>query len=74
MSTFVVPLAIGTLGVILVVVALLVLAAGAYALITRDNPRQVAVDAERERVAEQSLLSEPVDFESELHAPRDPDA
>jgi hypothetical protein len=74
MSTFVVPLAIGTLGVILVVIVILVLAAGAYTLITRGNPRQVAVDAERERVAEQSLLSEPVDFESELHPPRDPDA
>jgi hypothetical protein len=73
MST-VVPLAVGTLGVILIVVLILgvfVLAALAYGLSRRGNPRQVKVDAERERVAEQSLLSEPVDFESDLRPPRD---
>jgi hypothetical protein len=58
--------------VILVVVIILVIAAVAYALLGRNNPRQAAVDAERERVAEQSILDEPVDFESDLRPPRDP--
>jgi hypothetical protein len=69
MSTVSVPLAIGTVGVILLVVGLLVIAALAYILLTRDNPRQVAVDAERERVADQALLSEPVDFQADLRPP-----
>jgi hypothetical protein len=56
---------------ILIVVLILVLAAVAYGLFTRGNRRQVKVDAERERVTEQSLLSEPVDFESDLRPPRD---
>jgi hypothetical protein len=69
MSTFVVPLAVGAVGVILIVVVILLLAAGAYVLLTRNNPRQVAVDAERERVAEQAPLHEAVDFESDLRPP-----
>jgi hypothetical protein len=72
MLTLIFPLAVGTVGVILIVVLVLGLAALAYGLFTRRNRRQVKVDAERERVAEQSLLSEPVDFESDLRPPRDP--
>ena len=66
------PLALGAFGLILAVVAVLVLAALAYMLITRNNPRQVEVDAERERVAEQLPLREPIDFESEFKPPREP--
>jgi hypothetical protein len=72
MSTVAVPLALGAVGVILIVVVVLVLAALAYGLITRGNPRQVEVDTEREEVAEQVGLREPIDFESDLRPPRDP--
>jgi beta-lactam-binding protein with PASTA domain len=57
--------------VILIVVALLLLAVIAYTFLIRDNPRQVAVDAEREQVADQALFKEPVDFESDLRPPPD---
>jgi hypothetical protein len=74
MSTFIVPLAIGTVvGVIVVVAFLLVIAAGAYVVLTRDNSRQVRVDADRERTEEQLLLHEPADFESDLRPPREED-
>jgi hypothetical protein len=73
MSTVVAPLAIGTVGVILLVVAVLVIAALGYGLLTRDNPRQIAVDAERERVLEQAGMREPIDFESDLRPPPDKD-
>jgi hypothetical protein len=73
MSTVVVPLAIGTVGVILLVVAVLVIGALGYGLLTRDNPRQVKVDAERERVVEEMGMREPIDFEADLRPPPDPD-
>jgi hypothetical protein len=38
----------------------------------RNNPRQVAIDAERERVSEEFPLGEPVDFQSEFRPPPDP--
>jgi hypothetical protein len=72
MSNFAVPLAVGTGVVILIVLGVLVVAAVAYALLSRNNPRQAAVDAEREHVAEQAMLSEPVDFESDLRPPPEP--
>lgn len=59
----------GTAGVILLVVAVLVIGALGYGLLTRDNPRQVEVDAEREHVVEQLGMREPVDFESDLRPP-----
>ena len=71
MSTVAVPLALGAFGVILIVVVVLALGALAYGLITRRNPRQVEVDAEREQVAEQVGLREPIDFEADLRPPRD---
>ena len=71
MSTLALPLAIGALGGILIAVAVIVLAALVYGLITRGNPRQVEVDAEREQVAEQVGLSEPIDFESDMRPPRE---
>ena len=73
MSTGVVPLAIGTVGVILLVVAVLAIGALGYALLTRNNPRQVKVDAERERVVEEFGMRAPIDFESDLRPPPDPD-
>ena len=70
MSTLVMPLALGVVGVIVVVV--LALAALVYELLGRGNPRQDEVDAEREQVTEQIGLHEPVDFESDLRPPREP--
>jgi hypothetical protein len=55
--------------ILLIVVAL---AGLVYELITRGNPRQVEVDEERERVAEQIGLSEPIDFQSDMRPPREP--
>jgi hypothetical protein len=72
MSSIPLPVALGAFGLILAVVVVLVLAALAYMLITRNNPRQVEVDAERERVAEQIGLREPIDFDSEFRPPREP--
>jgi hypothetical protein len=66
-----VPLAIGTVGVIVIVVVVLLLGVIAYSLLIRDNPRQVAVDAEREKVADEALFKEPVDFEADLRPPPD---
>ena len=71
MSTVVVPLAIGTVGVILLVVALLLIAVLGYSLLIRDNPRQVKVDAEREEVVEQFGMRDPIDFEADFRPPRD---
>jgi hypothetical protein len=71
LSTVVVPLAIGTVGVILIVVAILLIAVLGYSLLIRDNPRQVKVDAEREQVVEEFGMREPVDFESDLKPPPD---
>jgi ABC-type transporter Mla subunit MlaD len=72
MSIVVPPVAVGVVGIVLIVVAVFVLAALAYGAITRGNPRQVKVDAERERVAEDVPLREHTDFESELKPPREP--
>jgi hypothetical protein len=72
MSSIPLPVALGAFGLILAVVAVLVLAALAYMLLTRNNPRQVEVDAERERAAEQIGLREPIDFDSEFRPPREP--
>jgi hypothetical protein len=71
MSTLAPPLALGTVGIILLVVLVFVLAALAYSLLIRDNPRQSKVDAEREEVAEEIGLRERPDFESDLRPPRD---
>jgi hypothetical protein len=55
-----------------IVVVVLVLAAGMYALLTRNDPRQAQTDAEREHVAEEFPLGNPVDFQSEFRSPPDP--
>jgi hypothetical protein len=65
------PVAVGVVGIVLLAVAVMVLAALAYMLILRDNPRQLEVDAEREQVAEQAPLREHTDFESQLEPPRE---
>ena len=72
MSSIPLPVALGAFGLILAVVGVLVLATLAYMLITRNNPRQVEVDAERERAAEQIGLREPIDFDAEFRPPREP--
>ena len=56
----------------MIVVVVLVLAAGMYALLTRNDPRQAQTDAEREHVAEEFPLGNPVDFQSEFRSPPDP--
>jgi hypothetical protein len=73
MSTVAPPLALGTVPIILLVLVILFLAAGAYALLGRDNPRQAKVDAERELVAEEYPLGDHLDFQSEFKPPPDPD-
>jgi hypothetical protein len=72
MSTVVPPLALGTAGIIVIVAVLLVLAAGAYALLFRNSPRQAEIDAQREHVAEEFPLGEKVDFQSEFKPPPEP--
>ena len=72
MSTVAPPLALGPVGIVVIVAVVLVLAAGAYALLLRNNPRQAAIDAERERVSEEFPLGEPVDFQSEFRPPPEP--
>ena len=72
MSTLVMPLAFGVVGVIVIVVVVIALAALVYELLGRGNPRQDEVDAEREQVAEEIGLREPIDFESDLRPPREP--
>jgi hypothetical protein len=42
-----------------------------YGLTTRGNPRQVKVDEERVQVTEQIGLSEPIDFQADMRAPRE---
>lgn len=71
MSTLVVPLAVGVVGIglILLIVVALALAGLVYELITRGNPRQVEVDEERQQIAEQIGLSEPIDFQSDMRPP-----
>jgi hypothetical protein len=46
--------------------------ADGHELLARGNPRQGEVDEEREQVAEQIGLREPIDFQSELLPPREP--
>ena len=72
MSIVVPPLAVGVVGIVLIVIAVFVLAAVAYGALTRGNPRQLEVDADREQVAEDVGLREHTDFESQLKPPRDP--
>jgi hypothetical protein len=72
MSTLVMPLALGVVGVGVIVLVVIVLAGLVYELLGRGNPRQAAVDAEREQVTEQIGPRQPIDFESDLHPPRDP--
>lgn len=72
MSTLVGPLAVGVVGIGVVLLIVILVAGLVYELITRGNPRQVAVDEEREQVAEQIGLSEPIDFQSETRPPREP--
>ena len=72
MSTIAPPLALGSAGIIVIVAVLLLLAAGAYVLLTRNDPRQAQIDAERERVAEEFPLGNSVDFQSEFKPPPGP--
>ncbi|HEX4734783.1 MAG TPA: hypothetical protein VH247_10240 [Thermoleophilaceae bacterium] len=74
MSTVAPPLALGTAGIIVIVAVVLLLGAGAYALLWRNDPREAQIEAERERVSEEFPLGEPVDFQSELKPPSDPAA
>jgi len=46
--------------------------ADGHELLARGNPGQGEVDEEREQVAEQIGLREPIDFLSELRPPREP--
>jgi hypothetical protein len=63
------PLALSTGWVILIALAALLLAALAYIVLLRDNPRQHELDAEREEVVEELPLKERVDFEADLRPP-----
>ena len=72
MSTLVVPLAVGVVGIGLILLIVVTLAGLVYELITRGNRRQVEVDQEREQITEQIGLSEPIDFESDMRPPREP--
>jgi len=72
MSPLVGPLAVAVVGIGLVLLVVVVLAGLVYELTTRGNPRQVEVDEEREKVAEQIGLSEPIDFQSDMLPPREP--
>ncbi|HSD78363.1 MAG TPA: hypothetical protein VLA98_13210 [Solirubrobacteraceae bacterium] len=66
-----VPVALGAGGVVLLAVAVLVVATLAYMLVLRGNPRQAEIDADREEVAEEAPLKQPVDFQADLKPPRD---
>ena len=72
MSTLVGPLAVGVVGIGVILLVVIALAGLVYELITRGNPRQVEVDEERVQVTEQIGLSEPIDFQSDLRPPREP--
>ena len=72
MSTLVGPHAVAVVGIGLILLIVVALAGLVYELITRGNPRQVEVDEEREQVAEQIGLSEPIDFQSDMRPPREP--
>ena len=66
------PLALGGVSIGLLAVGIILLATLIYTLLIRDNPRQVEEDAEREEVLEQIGLHEHIDFEADLHPPREP--
>jgi hypothetical protein len=70
MSTLVGWHAVGAGGIGPILLIVVALAGLVYELITRGNPRQVEVDEEREQVAEQIGLSEPIDFQSDMRPPR----
>jgi hypothetical protein len=70
MSTLVGWHAVGVVGIGLILPIVVALAGLVYELITRGNPRQVEVDEEREQVAEQIGLSEPIDVQSDMRPPR----
>jgi hypothetical protein len=72
MSTLVVPLAVGVVGIGLILLIVVALAGLVYELITRGNRRQVEVDEEREQIAEQIGLSKPIDFQSDMRPLREP--
>jgi hypothetical protein len=72
MSTVVGPHAAADRPIGLILLIVVALAGLAYELITRGNPRQIEVDEEREHVAEQIGLREPIDFQSDLRPPREP--
>ena len=72
MSTLVGPLAVGVVGIGLILLIVVALAGLVYELITRGNPRQVEVDEERTQVTEQIGLREPIDFQSDMRPPREP--
>jgi len=63
---------IDSVGIVLIVVAAMLLAALACSLLTRDNPRQLEENAEREQVVEEVGLRGPIDFEADLRPPREP--
>jgi hypothetical protein len=66
------PLALGVVGVGVIVLVVVALAGLVYELLGRGNRRQDEVDAERVQVTEQIGLREPIDFESDLRPPREP--
>lgn len=73
MPTLAPPVALGAGWLVLLAAVLLILVLGGiYSLVRRDNPRQEKVDAEREHMAEEVLLNQPMDFQSEFRAPREP--
>ena len=69
MSTVTPPLALGTAGILLIVVALLLIGAAAYAVLWRNDPREAQIEAEREQVAEEFPLGNKPDFDSEFRPP-----
>jgi hypothetical protein len=71
MSTVAPPLALGTVGIILIVAVILLIGAAAYALLWRNDPREAQIEAERERVAEEIPLGNRVDFDAEFRPPPD---
>ena len=72
MSTVAPPLALGVVGTIVLVLVILLIGAAAYALLFRNDPKQAELDAERERVAEEFPLGEPVDYQAEFKPPPEP--
>jgi hypothetical protein len=71
MSAVTPPLALGTAGIILIVVALLLIGAAAYAVLWRNDPREARIEAEQERVAEEFPLGNRADFDAEFRPPQD---